>query len=138
MKKKGKAHSAHCEKMQQWSYLVMRVAFGLFFFFSGLPKLQALFAGSNPLTGFGIPLFLAWVVGIVEVVGGAFLVFGLFSMYSGLLIAITMLVALIMTQFSPFNAKGVFQHLLYIGVAMVLATYQDKFCSLDAIWCKKK
>lgn len=120
-----------------WAWIVLRVGVGLFFFFAGLPKLQALFGGTNPLAGFGIPVFLAWIVAIVETVGGIFLLIGLCSMSSGILISITMLVAIILTATKNFDARSLFQHVLYIGGALVLAFNDKKWMTIDSLWKKK-
>jgi uncharacterized membrane protein YphA (DoxX/SURF4 family) len=129
--------SKTCEKSRNWIFLLFRVGFGMFMFFSGLPKLMALFGGTNPLEGMGVAIWLAWPVAIIEVVGGAFLVLGLLSFWAGSLFAIVMLVAMLMATISPFNARSFFQHWIYIWGALVLALAKDKFCALDGM-CKKK
>lgn len=130
--------SKNCETYKKWVFLLFRVGFGMFFFLSGLPKFQALLAGNNPLAGFGIAIWLAWIVAIIEMVGGGLMVLGLLVMPSGILIGITMIVAMIMATTSPFNAKNFFQHWIYIWGAFYLAMMKDQLWSLDGVFCKPK
>lgn len=48
--------------------------------------------------GFPVPFFFAWAAVLSEVVGGAFLVLGLFTRGAGLAVGITMLVAAFMQK----------------------------------------
>lgn len=130
--------SKNCETYKKWVFLLFRVGFGMFFFFSGLPKFQALLAGTNPLGGMGIAIWLTWIVAIVEMVGGALLVLGLLMMPSGILIGVTMIVAMLMATLSPFNAKNFFLHWIYIWGAFYLAMMKNQMCALDSMMCKKK
>ena len=141
MVKKKKQHD--CKGWMNASYLILRISLGIFFFLSGLPKVQALIGGTNPLAGFGIAVWLAWIVAIVELVGGAFLVFGFLSMESGALISITMFVAIIlllaggkMDLGTLGGWKSLSQHLLYIGGAMLIGLHTKGYCSIDKLWRK--
>lgn len=141
MAKKKNEHD--CEKGKRISHMLLRISVGIFFFLSGLPKIQALLGGTNPLAGFGVAIWLAWIVGIVELIGGAFLVFGFLSMESGALISVTMLVAIILLFVKgSINLgelagwKSLFQHLLYIGGLMVAGLNSKAYCSVDKLWRK--
>lgn len=130
--------SKYCEKFRNWFFLLFRVGFGMFFLLSGLPKLQALLVGKNLLAGLGIPIWLTWIVALIEVIGGGLLVLGLLIMPAGALIGLVMLVATVMTTISPFNAKSFFLHWIYIFGAFYLATVKTHFASLDGVFCKNK
>jgi len=132
-----------CKQVAEVSYFLLRIALGIFFFLSGLPKVQALMGGANPLAGFGLAIWLAWIVGIVELLGGAFLVFGFLAKESGSLIAIIMLgavITLLVTGNMDLGSVGgwklLFQHLLYVGAAMIVALKPKGLCSIDSLWRK--
>jgi len=76
----------------------MRIAAGIVFTAHGLQKFQ------NGLDGFAgflgqlaipFPEFFAWVVASVELVGGIFLILGIFSRLSASLIAVIMVMAIL-------------------------------------------
>lgn len=87
----------------KWAALPLRLIIGFGFIYHGFPKL---FSSSGHdgfvgmLQGMGIPAagLLAWVVGIVEVVGGLMLIAGAFVMIVTVLQSIIMLVALFMVH----------------------------------------
>lgn len=130
--------SKNCETYKKWVFLLFRVGFGAFFLLSGLPKFQALIAGNNPLAGFGIAVWLVWIVAIVELVGGGLLILGLLIMPSAILIGITMIVAMLMATLSPFNAKNFFLHWIYIWGAFYIAMMKNHFLAIDSSICKPK
>lgn len=93
--------------LQSWGITILRVVVGVVFLVHGLQKL---FGGvemvSGMLGGIGLPLpqIMAIVLIAVETLGGAALILGLFTRYAGVLLAITMLVAL----FTVHLANGFF------------------------------
>jgi putative oxidoreductase len=123
-----------CES--KWSLIPLRFALGLMFLAAGLPKLFSLLAGGNEISGFfaglGIPLpvFAAWLVAIVEVVGGIFLMLGFITWWTGLLLCIVMVVAATLTTLSPFNWGSLTKHLVYIG-GLVAVMYGSRYFSLS-------
>ncbi len=83
------------------SMLVLRVAVGAVFLAHGIQKFQG---GVDGVAGFfdkvGIPMasLMAWVVTIVETVGGAFLILGFSTQISAALLAFVMIVAIVMVK----------------------------------------
>ncbi len=83
----------------KWAPLPLRLILGFGFLYHGYPKL---FSGQGHdgfvgmLQGLGIPLpgVMAWVVGLVEVLGGLALILGAFVTLAALLNIVNMLVAL--------------------------------------------
>jgi len=77
--------------------LLMRIAAGIIFAAHGLQKLDGGldgFAGFLGQLAIPFPEFFAWVVALVELVGGIFLILGVFSRMSALLLSIVMLVTI--------------------------------------------
>ncbi len=83
-------------KVPDWALLILRLGIGATFIVHGYPKLfpsgPGGFAGFLQNLGFPGPVFLAYVVSIVEFVGGIAMVLGLFVRYVGVLMVIEMIV----------------------------------------------
>ncbi len=81
--------------LQPLGLLVLRVSLGLIFFSHGYPKLAHSAAG---MQGFfvqhGLPGYLVYISGVLEVFGAILLVLGLFTRAAALLLAIEMGVAI--------------------------------------------
>lgn len=86
----------------KWAPLVLRLGVGITMAAHGYSKLQAGASGwlgggmlvNNVGFPEGVAVPVAWLVLIVELVGGLFIVFGLLTRISAILIAIVMLVAI--------------------------------------------
>lgn len=129
-----------------WSHyapLVLRLMMGVGFLYHGVPKLlstggHAGFVGMLGMIGIPAPGVMAWVVGLVEVLGALALLAGVATTVSGVLLIVNMLVAMFlvhapsgfnfinvtgMTEAGPqFGLPGYEVNLLYIAslVALVL------------------
>lgn len=91
---------------------ILRIVLGIAFLVHGWSKLSG---GVDGVAGFfgtlGIPApgLIAWVVTIVELVGGALLIVGFLTQYAGILLALNMLGAIIyayLGQGRPFIDNG--------------------------------
>jgi putative oxidoreductase len=115
-----------------WGLFLLRIPLGLVMFVAGWKKVfdfgVPMFA--KALAGLGVPLpeFFAWAVTLVEVVGGAFIIIGLLSRISALLLAIDMLAAIFLVTIdigflSSSGKSGIELNLLLIGgfLAILLA-----------------
>lgn len=116
----------------------LRIGLGLLFLASGIPKLLSLFAGRPDVANFfeslGIPApaFFAWVVAIVEVVAGLFLVIGFLIWWSALLLAIIAAVAGLTTSlFAGFDISGLLQHFVYFAGFVALMMSRDVNFAVD-------
>jgi len=128
----------------KWNLLPLRLALGLMFLAAGLPKLFSLIGGNSQIPGFftglGIPLagFSAWLVAIVEVVGGIFLLIGFMTWWTGLLLGIVLVVATLLTTLNPLNWGKLTQHLVFIA-GLVALMYGHKYMSVGyCCKCKDK
>ena len=89
---------------REWATLILRVVLGVIFMLHGSQKLFGVFPPGFPVpalaaffTKIGIHpgLFWAWVVAIVEFLGGSFLIFGFLTRYVAALLVIDMIVAVL-------------------------------------------
>ncbi len=126
-----------------WGPLVLRLGVGVTFVMHGYPKLfpagPAGFAGLLRNLTFPAPEFLAWIVGIVEFVGGIAMILGLFVRYVGVLMAIEMLVTSVRVKMpggvpfiSPKGTGWELDFLLFMG-ALALVFLGAGALSLDAL-----
>ena len=147
------------QTLSKWAPMPLRLILGVGFLYHGAPKLfsapdHQMFLGM--LQGMGVPAagLMAWVVGIVEVLGGLALIVGAFvSVASALLIA-NMLVALFavhlpngfnfmnitgMTDAGPqFGMPGYEVPLLYLGGLLALLLRGPSHMSVDQNLAAKK
>ncbi len=116
------------KKYASWSTLFLRLGVGIIFLIHGAGKLfnigptaLGISGTADFFAGLGIPaaLFFAWIVALVETLGGAALLLGIFTRYAALLLAIDMLTALLVFHlpkgFSILNGGYEFVLLLLLG-----------------------
>lgn len=89
------------EKLRPYAPLVLRLAVGLVFLVHGYMKIQDVGQVTTMFGSLGIPgaAFFAWVVTLVELLGGVALIVGLWVHLASKLLAIDMLVALFLVHF---------------------------------------
>jgi putative oxidoreductase len=75
--------------------LALRMSLGIIFFTHGYPKLAHVGAGMQSFfVQHGLPGYLVYISGVLEVFGGMLLVLGLFTRAAALLLAVEMAVAI--------------------------------------------
>ena len=79
--------------------LLLRVALGVVFVFHGWQKIGSMEQTIGFFGSIGIPVFLTYVAAYTEFLGGLLLIIGLFVRYAGVLLAITMTVAVFLVHF---------------------------------------
>ena len=92
---------------QNWTALVLRIPVGLIFMAHGAQKLFAWFGGYGlegtgqwmESIGLAPGVLMAFLAGSAEFVGGLFIILGLLTLPTALVLAITMLVALFTVHF---------------------------------------
>ncbi len=124
------------EKHTDVLYVVFRVLIGLTFLLHGLAKAPGILSGATPFFS------LFWFAGVIEIVGGAFLIVGLFVQYTALISALEMLVAYFYIHVSsgglnPLANKGE-AALLFFAAFLVLLAMGSKKWSLDAVLSKRR
>ena len=80
-----------------WAFFALRVVLGVVMLFHGLPKLKNLSSTGESFSGMGFRpgIFWAWIVGVLEIVGGIFLIFGFLTQAVSLLLAIQFIVIIL-------------------------------------------
>ena len=131
---------AKFKKYDSYAPLVLRLFAGIIFVYGGYMKLFTMgpsaFAGM--LVGWPVPLFWAWLVSLVEFLGGIALIIGLFVRWSALFLTITMIVATVMMYMAQ-GMMGVTAP--FWGIALSLAllfTGVGKHWNLEKKWFRKE
>ncbi|TVQ71323.1 MAG: DoxX family protein [Balneolaceae bacterium] len=102
---------------------LLRIGVGIIFILAGWGKLTGIEGVQGFFGNIGIPLpgLMAWVVAIVEFVGGIMVLAGAFIRIPAILLAIIMVVAIITTKIGePFAAYRVDLLLLLMSAALAL------------------
>ena len=123
------------EKLKPLGLLVLRVALGASFIFHGYPKLSDPAHALNAFQGYGMPGYLAYISGILEIFGGGLLIAGLFTRGAALLLAIEMGLVLDRSLIPSVGiyAFGRYEFPLLLGaMALALATTGAGLISIDA------
>lgn len=116
---------------------ILRLVVGLTFFLHGLAKFQG---GIENTVGFfeslGILGFLAYIVAIIELVGGIMLILGLKTKFVGALLVIIMAVAIFKVKLAAgFMGNGKMAgyefDLLLLTASLFFALGEDSIASLD-------
>jgi putative oxidoreductase len=101
--------------------LLLRIGVGIIFIISGWGKLNGIEGVEGFFGGLGIPLpgIMAWVVAIIEFVGGIMVLLGVYARIPHLLLACVMLVALFTTKLGgEFSAARLDLMLLFANLAL--------------------
>ncbi|MFD1989346.1 DoxX family protein [Paenibacillus nicotianae] len=122
---------------------IMRVVLGILFLAHGISKVQM---GFGNVAGFfeslGIPGFMAYVVGTIEVVGGIMLIIGLLTRYVSIVFIIILLGAIFTAKLSAGlmgngQMAGYELDITYIVIALYLAVANTRSWSVDGLLFKK-
>lgn len=117
--------------------LFIRIATGSIFLVHGIQKLMHMDAVAMFFGMVGIPLFFAWIVAIVETLGGVLLITGIFTRKAAILLAIDMAVAIIVVKLGgPFLGGSEYEVVL-LGTMLGLAFTSGGKYSLH-MFCKCK
>ncbi len=109
------------KKMLSWGLLALRLAVGVVFAYHGWMKLADMEGTIAMFTGFGLPLPMvcAWIVALVEFVGGIAIALGLFNRVTTTLLAVDMIVALLLVHTNmPYRAAEL--PLVLLGAVLAL------------------
>jgi putative oxidoreductase len=111
--------------MGNWGILILRLGIGVMFAAHGLQKAFGFFAGpgingfSKMLSGLGFapPVFWAYLAAYTELLGGVFLILGVFSRSSAALLLILIVTAAIKVHLAKgfFLANGGFEYTFVIA-----------------------
>jgi putative oxidoreductase len=122
------------DKLRPVSLLLLRFGFGVVFIYHGYPKLfSRVEFYQQAFERLGLPPWLSYVAGIIELFGGALLLVGLFTRPAALLLAAEFLFAMWKVHLRE-GVLAVPEYefaLLVVGAALVLASTGAGPVSLD-------
>ncbi|MFT4260886.1 MAG: DoxX family protein [Candidatus Woesearchaeota archaeon] len=114
----------------------LRIALGLMFLVHGFYKLVGLTSGAAQPMGmfqgfFGASIgpLVAWLVALIEFLGGAFLILGFLSWTSSFLLAAIMAGSIVLVHLG--NWSAITQHLVFIAGLVAVMKSSNRECSLD-------
>lgn len=105
------------------SLLILRIAVGVIFILAGWGKLNGIDGTTGFFENIGVPLagFMAWVVALVEFLGGILVLIGYKIRIPSILLAIVMVVAILMVKMGgEFSNMRIDIALLAITIALSL------------------
>jgi len=108
-----------------WSLLLLRIVVGIIFLVHGWPKLKKLTEtwGNFSMMGFKPGWFWGTIVAVLEVVGGALLLLGIWVQVPALLLAVQMMVVTLWKIKKGEKLSGGYEFdLLLVAGALVLVT----------------
>lgn len=117
-----------------WSLLALRLVVGIIFLVHGWPKLKKLVEtwGNFSMMGFKPGWFWGTIVAVLEVVGGALLVLGIWVQVPALLLAIQMLVATFWKIKNGQKFSGGYElDVILVAAALVIMTMGSGAFSLN-------
>jgi len=120
-----------------WASFLFRVVLGVIFLVHGWRKIKNLKETTQnfSMMGFRPGNFWGLIVALVELIGGLFLITGLFTSIVGVVLALQMLVALIWKISRGQKLTGGFElDLLLVVSLLVVATAGSGLYSLDQYW----
>ena len=107
--------------LMSFGLLPIRIIAGIGFIINGLPKLVNVMGTESEFASkFGLPAALALPVGLLEVIGGIFLIMGVLTRISSILFIILMIGAIITVQIAKGFSGGYELNLLYLSIAITL------------------
>lgn len=113
------------KKNNDLAFLLIRIAVGLIFIVAGWGKLTGIDGTTEFFGGLGIPApaLMAWVVALVEFVGGLMILAGAYIRIPAILLAVIMIVAILTTKLdadSVFRAMRLDLSLLLMSISLYL------------------
>lgn len=118
--------------MRHRGLLALRLAVGIVFIYHGWLKLTGMEGVVGMMQGIGLPmpLFFAWLVALVEFIGGIAIILGLFNRIVTALLAIVMVVALLTVHAKTPFGPGVEFPIVLLGALIALHTVGPGRCAL--------
>ena len=129
----------HSSNSQPWGLTVLRVVVGAVFLMHGCQKLFVMgfhgVAGFLGVLGVPAPAAAAVVLTLVEFVGGALLVLGLFTRWAAWLLAIDMVMAILLVHLKKgfFNPQGFEYPLTLLAASIAIALGGPGAASVDGV-----
>ncbi|SDH85869.1 DoxX family protein [Alteribacillus bidgolensis] len=124
---------------QEIGALILRIVLGLIFFIHGLDKFQG---GISNTVGFfesiGVPGFLAYIVAVIELIGGLLLILGLGTKIVSILFVFIMIGAMFTVKFSAGFLDGFEFDLALLAMSVYVLLANRMAFSLENIFFQSK
>ena len=124
---------------ENFAYAVFRIVVSLMFFLHGTQKIFGFFGGVDGMGGTVPVAGLIWFAGLIEVVVGALVFFGVFTRLASLVAVIEMLIAYLIVHLpaglNPILNKGELA-IMYLVSFLVIFRYGGGKMSLGKKYCK--
>lgn len=119
-------------RKKQWGLLILRFVVGIVFIYHGWLKLTGIDGAAGMMQGIGLPMpmFWAWLVALVEFVGGIAVILGLFNRIVTALLAINMVVALLTVHVKMPYGGATELPILLLGALLALHLIGPGKCAL--------
>ena len=123
----------------EWGLLCGRVILGIIMLAHGIQKLGAMENTIAMFDKIGQPAALAYAAAIIEAIGGAFLITGIFVIPSAILLGLTMIGAIVLAKLQMGLIGGYEFPLSLLGISVILAfTGSRKFAISEVITKKSR
>lgn len=123
--------SLNCEKLKPLSLVLTRLSLAFIFLWHGIPKAFNPSVAVTKFVGVGFPGMLGPVIGWLEVIGGVFLLVGLWTRKTSLVLGIIILVALLFVHLPKGVTAGLERDLLIVVGSIVLMGFGPGKWALD-------
>ncbi len=122
----------------EWGFLGGRVILGFIMLAHGIQKLGGIGNTIAMFEKIGQPAWLAYATAIIEAVGGAFLIAGIFVVPSAILLGLTMIGAIVLAKL-PMGLIGGYEFPLSLfGLSLILAFTGSRKLALSEVISSEK
>ncbi|MFC4076496.1 DoxX family protein [Salinithrix halophila] len=119
--------------------LILRLTLGLTFFIHGWSKFQGGIENTaNFFSSLGIPGFMAYIVGSIELIGGLVMIVGLGTRIFSALFAAILLVAIFTAKLTAGFLQGYELDVILLAVSIHLILTGSRLYAVDALITRKK
>lgn len=118
--------------------LIIRIALAIVFIAHGLNKFESMDGAIAFFTAIGAPAFLAYVAATVELFGGLFMLFGVLTGWSGVLLALDMLGAMAVVHVSTDGGLTLELEVVLFLVALAITLAGPGHYTIKQVFAKKQ
>ncbi|MYL66035.1 DoxX family membrane protein [Bacillus hwajinpoensis] len=125
------------KERMEWGLLCGRVILGIIMLAHGIQKLGAMENTIAMFDKIGQPAALAYAAAIIEAIGGAFLITGIFVIPSAILLGLTMIGAIVLAKLQMGLIGGYEFPLSLLGISVILAFTGSRKFTISEVITKK-
>ncbi|MBN8210868.1 DoxX family protein [Bacillus sp. NTK071] len=125
------------ESKIEWGLLGGRITLGIIMLAHGIQKLGGMENTIAMFEKIGQPAWLAYATAIIEALGGAFLILGIFVVPSAILLGLTMMGAIVLVKFRMGLIGGYEFPLSLLGLSFILAFTGSRKLAISGVLLNK-